>query len=107
MALTPSRIVGPVTLGTSAADLLTVSGRAVLLKQIIVANTTGSAATARLSVTPSGGSQVDGALLPDVTVPANDLEGVRDLWQVLNVGDKLNGFASVDGLVITISGVLL
>lgn len=107
MAFTPARLVDPTVLGTSAADLYTAT-RSVLVKQVIVANKSGAAATVRLSLLPSGVSaDAVHQLLPDVSVAAND-SLVLDAFQVLAPGDKLNGLAGTgSALVVTISGVLL
>lgn len=94
-------------LTASAADLYTnATSDTITLRQVIIANPTGAAVAARLSLVPSGETADDSQLIvPDTDVPAND-SIVLDAFQALAPGDVLNGkSATASGLVITATGV--
>jgi hypothetical protein len=105
VALTPVRMAGPTALTTSSATVFTATKKT-LLRQIVVANTSASAATATVSLVPSGGSAgTSNRLLGGVSVAAND-DQIVDFWQVLEAGDKLAALAGTGAvLVLTASGV--
>jgi hypothetical protein len=104
-SLTPVRMAGPTALTTSSAVLFTATKKT-LLRQLVLANTSASAVTATVSLVPSGGTAgTSNRLLGGASVAAND-DQVLDLWQVLEVGDKLAALAGTGAvLVLTASGV--
>lgn len=95
--------------GTGETTLYTVpAGRSVILKHIMVTNTTGSAATFTLSLVPSGGSPAaSNRLYVATSVPANGLISLI-LSQVMNQGDFLSALQpTTNALTMHISGVLI
>lgn len=79
----------------------------VTVKQILVTNSNAQAATASVSLVPSGGtSGVGNRLVPQLwSVRANDVRAI-DLEQVMTGGDFLSGVVSAPGVVLTISGLV-
>lgn len=104
---TPTRLAQ-----SNPADLLettiytVAAGVSTIVKQIILANVTASAATISLSLVPSGSAAGDAnRLYKDLSVPANSISTI-DLSQVMGAGDFLSikqGTASA--VTTTISGV--
>jgi hypothetical protein len=92
--------------GTSEAMLGAAALVKTIVKQIVVANTTATAATLSLSLVPTGGTAgVTNRLM--VTHPfAGNTVTTIDLAQVLNVGDFLSALQGTSGaLTLTISGL--
>ena len=107
-AYTPARLYQGQP-GTSSATLYTVpSSTTVIVKQILVANTTSTAATLTLSLVPSGGTAgVTHHIASAVTVQGNALV-TFDLAQVMTAADFLAGLQGTSGaLTVTISGLTI
>lgn len=103
MPFTEKRLAGPTTLAIAPAALYTVpSSKTAIVKQVIVTNTTSSAASFILYI---GAATSANSLFNQVSVPGNDAI-VINLSQVLATGEVLRANASVNSaLNITVSGV--
>lgn len=103
MPFTEKRLAGPTTLAIAPAALYTVpSSKTAIVKQVIVTNTTSSAASFILYI---GAASSANSLFNQVSVPGNDAI-VINLSQVLATGEVLRANASVNSaLNITVSGV--
>lgn len=97
------RIYGPAQPGTVTGILFTVAGsKRVTIKQIIVANTTASAATLTIGI---GGTAAANLIIPTVSVPANTTV-TFDLTQTLEAAETLNGLQGTSAaLTVTITCV--
>mgnify|MGYP001568287187 CR=1 FL=1 len=77
-----------------------------IVKQIVLANVTGLAATISISIVPSGGAAGDGnRIVKDLSLPATSIS-VLDLMQDMDTGDFISvkqGTSSA--ITTTISGV--
>lgn len=106
MAYAPQRIYGPAQPNTAPTDLYTVpTGAKTVVKEIILANTTGSAATIILAVVASADTGLPAAkqIVPSISVPANKTV-VLPLSLVLNAGDILRGQQGTAGAItVTVS----
>lgn len=103
MADVPKRLAGPVLLTNSTATLYTVPGSTTtIIRNIHIANTSGSAATVKLSI---GADAAGTRLLGDLSIPAN---GTYD-WSgfaVMEATELLKGHSGTTNvLTITVSGV--
>lgn len=80
----------------------------VILKQVVIANTTKTAAPVALSLVTSGETaNATNRILPDMTIEPNTAV-VVDLSQVMGQGDFLSAKQNVEGAVtLTISGVVV
>lgn len=78
-----------------------------IMKQILLCNTTGSAATISIHVVPSGNTATNAnRILSNVTIDPNSTETL-DLTQVLVAGDELWGVQGTSGAItVCISGVV-
>lgn len=103
MSFTDKRLCNPTQLTTSGQTLYTVpSSKTSIIKQIVVTNITGSAATFSLYI---GSAATPNALFSATSVAANDTI-IINLSQVLNSLEILTALASAsNSLNITISGV--
>ena len=103
MPFTEKRLCNPTQLTTSGQTLYTVpSSKTAIIKQIVVTNVTGSAATFSLYI---GSAATPNALFSATSVAANDTI-IVNLSQVLTQNEILTALASVNStLNITISGV--
>lgn len=103
MSFTEKRLCNPTQLTTSGQTLYTVpAGKTAIIKQLVVTNVTGSAATFSLYI---GSATAANALFSATSVAANDAI-VINLSQVLNSTEILTALASANStLNITISGV--
>ena len=99
----PIRLYGPAQPGTVAATLVTApSEQNVTIRNIHVANTTGTAATLTLSW---GTDAVGTRAYSSFSVPANGIHDSGATFQVLNGGETLQGSQGTAGaLTVTISG---
>lgn len=107
MANTAKRLYGPAQPGTSIATLATVgSGKKWIVTEIIVTNTTATAATLTLSIVPVGGSAgTTNRICAAMPVNAN-VTLVMHIRAVMDVGDFLAALQGTSGaLTVTISGV--
>ena len=105
MPFVETRFISPTTLTTSAASALyTVpTGYSAIIKQLVVTNTTGTAATFTFYI---GAASAGNALFSGTSVAANDTV-IINLSQVLTTGEILGALASVgSALNLTVSGVL-
>jgi hypothetical protein len=103
MADTLKRLSGPASLTNSAATVYTVPGATVaVIRDINVANTTGSAATFTLSI---GADAAGTRLFSAVSVPANStLQRTGSV--VLAAGETLQAYSGTNAaLTLTVSGV--
>lgn len=105
---TPAKLVQS-TATTSETTIYTApaSGTvtAVIVKEVVVANTSGSNVTYTLSLVPQGGSAGTGnRIIPGRTMAANDVQ-VFALNTVMSPSDFLSHLASATGITVTISGV--
>jgi hypothetical protein len=84
------------------------SNTKVILKQIILANTSSSSATVSISLVPSGGTAgAANRIVPNVSVSANSVV-VIDLSQVMEPGDFLSAVQGTAGAItVNISGVVV
>ena len=105
MADTASRIVGPTLLTNSSVTLYTVpAATTVIVRNILIANTSATAATARLSI---GADAAGTRILPDISIPANSVYDWSG-FLVLAAAQVLAGQSGTTNvLAITISGVLV
>ena len=105
MPFVETRFISPTTLTTSAASALyTVpTGYSAIIKQLVVTNITGTAATFTFYI---GAASAGNALFSGTSVAANDTV-IINLSQVLTTGEVLRALASVgSALNLTVSGVL-
>ena len=104
---TPKRLTNPTVLTTSyVTQYAAPSATTTIVKQLIISNPTGTAATVNVSIVPSGGSaSTSNNILGGLTVSANSTL-VFDLSQVLATGDFISALASAGStLNIVVSGV--
>lgn len=92
---------------TSETTIYTVPGAtSAIVKQILLANVTATAATFSVSIVPSGGTAGDGnRIMKDLSLPANSIT-MLDLMKVMDTGDFIStkqGTASA--ITCTASGV--
>ena len=105
MPFVETRFISPTALTTSAASALyTVpTGYSAIIKQLVVTNTTGTAATFTFYI---GAASAGNALFSGTSVAANDTV-IINLSQVLTTGETLRALASTgSALNLTVSGVL-
>ena len=105
MPFVETRFISPTTLTTSASSALyTVpTGYSAIIKQLVVTNTTGTAATFTFYI---GAASAGNALFSGTSVAANDTV-IINLSQVLTTGEVLRALASTgSALNLTVSGVL-
>ena len=105
--LTQARLHGPTTPGTTDSTAYTVpASTSVILKEIIIANTTGSAATVSIGLNGTSltaANQIVGAK----SIPANDIV-VLALSTVLNTGDTIHvSQGTSSACTVTSSGVTI
>lgn len=107
MAYTPTRLAQSCVASTTETTVYTVPGStSCIVKQVVVANVTATAATTSLSLVASGGTAgVTNRIYEQLSIPANSTV-TFDLSQVLATG----GFISVkqgtaSAITTTISGV--
>jgi hypothetical protein len=103
MSFTEKRLCNPTQLTTSGQTLYTVpASKTSIIKQIVVTNVTGSAATFSLYI---GSAATPNALFSATSVAANDTV-IINLSQVLTQNEILTALASANStLNITISGI--
>lgn len=109
MAYSPTALAQNCQASTSETTIYTVgSGLQAIVKQIVLANVTSSAATYSVSIVPSGGTAgVTNRILEQVSIPANSTVNF-DLSQVMDEGDFISikqGTSSA--CTATVSGVEL
>jgi hypothetical protein len=107
MAYTPTILCPTTYPGTSGTTLYTVpAAKTTIVKNIILANTTGTEATVSLSVVPSGGSAAtSNRVLSTYAVPANGISTL-DCSLVMPTAAFLFGTNTTNNAVtMTISGV--
>ena len=105
MPFVETRFISPTTLTTSASSALyTVpTGYSAIIKQLVVTNITGTAATFTFYI---GAASAGNALFSGTSVAANDTVIIK-LSQVFTTGEVLRSLASVgSALNLTVSGVL-
>ena len=105
MPFVETRFISPTTLTTSASSALyTVpTGYSAIIKQLVVTNITGTAATFTFYI---GAASAGNALFSGTSVAANDTV-IINLSQVLTTGEILRALASAgSALNLTVSGVL-
>lgn len=96
---TPAKLyVGQPT--TSSTTLYTAPGSTtVIVKQIILTNTTGSSATIRLNhVASAGSAAAANMMVPDMWVPPNNVQTL-DLSVVMNTGDFIAGLQGTSAAI--------
>lgn len=92
---------------TTSATLYTVpASTSAIVKNIIITNTTGTAATLTLSIVPSGGTAgATNRIITGLSVSGNDT-AVFDISAVMATGDFIAGLQGTSGsLTVNISGV--
>lgn len=109
MAYSPTALAQNCQASTSETTIYTVgSGLQAIVKQIVLANVTSSAAVYSVSIVPSGGTAgVTNRILEQVSIPANSTVNF-DLSQVMDTGDFISikqGTSSA--CTATVSGVEL
>lgn len=104
---TPVQMAQSCVASTAETTVYTVPGAtSAIVKSIVLANVTASAATISVSIVASGGTAGDtNRILKDVSLPANSISSL-DIMQVMATG----GFISVkqgtaSAVTTTISGV--
>jgi hypothetical protein len=105
MPFVETRLISPTTLTTSASSALyTVpTGYSAIIKQLVVTNITGTAATFTFYI---GAASAGNALFSGTSVAANDTV-IINLSQVLTTGEILRALASTgSALNLTVSGVI-
>lgn len=103
---TPKRLF-QVQAGTSETTQYTVpASTSTILKEIVIANTTGSAATIAVSLVASGGTAgASNRVIPTVSIAANTLVSLT-FNQVLATGGFISTIAgTATALTLTASGV--
>lgn len=106
MANTPKRLYQGQP-GTAETTLYTVPASvSTIIKEIILCNTTSTAATISISAVPSGGTAgVANRIIAGFSVAANDTKTVP-LSTVLNTGDFLSALqGTASAITVTTSGV--
>lgn len=105
MAYTPRRLVGPYNL-TDGYQTVFLADTKTIMRQIILSNVTGNAASVRLNITPFSGTPAStNAIMQDVEIEANSTL-IVDVNQVLEALERLHARASVSGSInITVSGL--
>lgn len=100
-----SRVVGPILLTNSSVTLYTVPAATIaILLRIHIANTSGTAATVKLSI---GADAAGTRLLGDKSVAANDTYDYSTFLP-LTAAEEIRGQSGTTNvLTITISGVLV
>lgn len=94
-----ARVYGPDQPGTSTGVLYTVpASRRVVLKQVVLANTSAGAATVTLGI---GGTAAADQIVPAVSIPANTVETL-DCSQVLEAAETIDGLQGT-GAAITVT----
>jgi len=107
MAYIPTILYPTNTPSTSGSTLYTVPGaKSTIVKNIVLANTTGTESTMTISVVPSGGSaSASNRILSNYAVPANGV-ATLDCSIVMPTGAFLVGTNGTSGAVtVTVSGV--
>lgn len=100
------KMTSPTQLGTSASTLYTVgSGVTATVKEILVSNVSGSAASVSLYFVNSGGiAATSNLMFPAVSISANSSIAF-DVNQVLDAGSTIQGLASAGSAInVMISG---
>ena len=93
--------------GTSNGTLFTAAaGKTTVVKEIVISNTTGTAATVTLNVVPVAGSATAAnRIVAAKSIPANDLVVIA-LSLVMNENETLQGLQGTSGAItVTVSGV--
>ncbi len=106
MAGTIKRIAGPAFLANSVANIYTPAASTIytVIRQIHLANTTGTAANATLYVGATGGSAASTTLLPTVIIPPNS-EYYMNLVLRMDSTDFLSGLsATASAITIIVEG---
>lgn len=106
MSYTPTRIVGPYNLIDGYQAVYTAQ-TPTIMKQVLLSNVTGTAATVRLAITDYFGTPSSiNAIMQDVEIEANSTL-VCDIVQVLDTLDKLHARCSISGAInLTVSGLV-
>ena len=107
MAYIPTILYPTNTPSTSGSTLYTVpASKSTIVKNIVLANTTGNESPISISVVPSGGSaSPSNRILSNYAVPANGI-ATLDCSIVMPTGTFLVGTNSISGAItVTISGV--
>lgn len=105
--LTQARLAGPTQPGTTDGTLYTVPGAtSVIVKEIVLTNTTGTAATVSLALNGTAATAAN-CLLSGYSVPANSTV-VFALSTVLNAGDTIHALqGTASACTVTVSGVTI
>ena len=100
---TPKRLFGPALLTNSAADKYTVpSSTTAIIKNIIVNNTSGSAATFTLSI---GADAAGTELFTAVSIAANTTV-VYSVWIVMAAAEKIQALSGTTSVLnLTLNGI--
>lgn len=106
MALLPKRLAQFVATTSEATYYTVGAGLQALIKQILVANTSGGVVTLGLSIVPSGGTGGNAnRILPNISVQPNQIVPFN-LTQSMAAGDKISAIASANTAVtVTVSGM--
>ncbi len=101
MAWTPTRIYGPAQPGTTNATLYTASGN-VVVKEILLSNTSASAATVTLAINAAATTAAN-QIVPALSVPANSIIILAVSIPLVNT-DTIQGLQGTSAAVtVTIS----
>jgi hypothetical protein len=104
---TETRLYGPAYPATSATTVYTTPAAVTtIIKQVVLANTTGSAATVTLRIVPTGQATAAQYSIAEAVSIAPNSTVTLDLAQVLNPGDFITAHQGTSSAVaVTISGV--
>ena len=98
------KVVGQANPGTAVTDLYTVGASTEFVGTLFIAETGGTAQTARVSVASGGSADAIGqAVLRDFSIPANDALQLPGF--ALAATDKVRVYASTTDVVFTLMGV--
>ena len=105
MADLAARIVGPMLLTNASVTLYTVpASTQAILRNIVIANTSASSATARLSI---GVDAAGTRIIPDIPIPANSVYDWSG-FLVMEAAETLRGESGTTNvLAISVSAVLV
>ena len=106
MAYLPKKLAQAFPTATTELTVYTSTAISTIVKQIFMANITGTQAVVSISLVPSGGSVADGnRLVKDLPIGANQ-PIVLDLDQVMDAGDFISvKVGTASSITFNISGV--
>jgi hypothetical protein len=103
----PGTTVSTLYTAPAASSNVTSPSATAYIKEIILANTTGAAATVTLYLVPSGGTAgVANMIVPALSINANDAKVLAGLNTFIPAGATIQGVQGTSGAItVTISGM--